>query len=425
MRSERASLALGHEAIPTALVFVALAISAQADDRFKFNLVLDGRVLTTPTSTSFLDEGLGKTRYGQKPRAVRARLAQAALLGRVELRPDLTIRAQVNVDAEHNFKRRVDLVEGVIRYNPAIGDTASMDIRAGVFFPTVSLENTDLAWLSPYTTTFSAINSWIGEEVKTVGAEGGPSFRIKEAQLRLFGSIARMNDPNGTLLAWRGFALHDRVSGFSDRLPLPALKSFDPGNLFPDQPPHVQPVREVDLKWTWSSGLSLTHPNYRIKALYQPRTANPAAFDGEQYAWRTGYWAVGGARTFGRLELLGQGTDGETHMGIAPSGRDAVIAKFQAAYLMASWTDSDAARHRISARYDAFRVQDHDDFKLEDPNDESGSAWTFAYVFSPAARHRFTAEFLRVDSTRTNRRDLGLDPRAVEILATLSWRVMF
>lgn len=409
-----------------AIALMALGpMATRADDRFKFNVVLDGRLLTTPTSKSFLEGGLGKTRYGHEPRAVEAKLAQAALLGRVELRPDLTIRVHANIDAEHDFKRRVDLVEGLIRYNPAIGDTASLDIRAGVFFPTISIENTDMAWLSPYTTTFSAINSWIGEEVRSLGAEAGPSFRIEEAQLRLFGAITRGNDPNGTLLAWRGFALHDRVSGFADRLPLPALRSFDPAGLFPEQPPHVQPLREVDKKWTWSSGLSLTHPTYRIKALYQPQTANPGAFDGEQYAWRTGYWAVGAARSFRRIELLAQALDGETRMGIVSDGRNAVIAKLQAAYFMASWTDSETARHRITARYDAFRVQERDDFKVEDPNHESGWAWTFAYAFTPAPHHRITAELLRVDSTRTNRRDLGLDPRAVEILGTLSWRVTF
>ena len=412
----------------TSALLALMLLSApgvRADDRFKFNVVFDGRILTTPTSTSFLDGGLGKTRYGHEPRAVEAKLAQAALLGRVELRPDLSIRAHVNVDAEHNFKRRVDLVEGVIRYNPAIGDTASLDLRAGLFFPTISLENTDMAWLSPYTTTFSAINSWIGEEVRSIGAEGGPSFRIKQAQLRLFGAITRGNDPNGTLLAWRGFALHDRVSGFSDRLPLPALKSFDAPNLFPDQPQHVQPMREVDQKWTWSSGLSLTHPQYRIKALYQPQTANPGVFDGEQYAWRTGYWAIGASRSFGPVEILAQGLDGETRMGIVAGGANAIVAKFQAAYVLASWTKSSEARHRLTLRYDAFRVRDKDDFTVEDPNDESGSAWTFAYAFAPAARHKITAELLRVDSTRTNRRDLGLDPRAVEILGTLSWRVTF
>jgi hypothetical protein len=409
-----------------ALLLTGLSpLTGSAQDRFKFDLVLDGRAITTPTSISFLEGGLGKTRYGHEPRTVQARLAQAALLGRIELRPDLTVRVHVNVDAEHDFHRRVDLVEGLVRYNPAIGDTASLDIRAGVFFPTVSLENTDPGWLSPYTTTFSAINSWIGEEVRSIGVEAGPSFRINEAQLRLFGAATRANDPNGTLLAWRGFALHDRVSGFADRLPLPPLKSFEVPYLFPDQPQHVQPIREVDQKWTWSAGLSLTHPKHRIKVLFQPQTANPAIFDGQQYAWRTGYWAVGASRLFGPVELLAQGLDGETRMGIAASGHNAIIAKFQAVYGMASWTESAAARHRLSVRYDAFRVRDHDEFPAADPNDETGSAWTFAYAFSPGARHHITTEFLRVESTRSNRRDLGLDPRAVEILGTLSWRVTF
>ena len=411
----------------------ALAISilgsttapATAEDRFKFNLVIEGRLVTTPVGVSFLDSGLGKTRYGQKPRAVEATLSQAAFLGRFEARPDLTLRVHGNVDAEHNFKRRVDLVEALVRYNPAIGDTVSLDFRAGLFFPSVSLENTDTAWLSPYTTTFSAINSWIGEEVRNLGVEAGPSIRISEAQLRFFGSFARGNDPNGTLLAWRGFALHDRVSGLGDRIPLPALRSFERPDLFPEQPPHVQPLREVDHRWTWSSGVSLTHPKYRLKALYQPKTANAAAFDGEQYAWRTGYWAVGAARAFGPIELLAQGLDGETRMGLVPGNRNAVAAAFRSAYLLASWTEPSAGRDRVTARYDVFRVRDRDDFVTEDPNDESGTAWTFAYAFIPAARHRITAEVVRVNSTRSNRRDLGLDPRSVETLGTLSWRISF
>ena len=205
-------------------ILASTTVPATADDRFKFNLVIEGRLVTTPVGVSFLDSGLGKTRYGQKPRAVEATLSQAAFLGRFEARPDLTLRVHGNVDAEHNFKRRVDLVEALVRYNPAIGDTVSLDFRAGLFFPTVSLENTDAAWLSPYTTTFSAINSWIGEEVRNLGVEVGPSIRINEAQWRVFGSFARGNDPNGTLLAWRGFSLHDRVSGLGDRLPLPALR---------------------------------------------------------------------------------------------------------------------------------------------------------------------------------------------------------
>jgi hypothetical protein len=404
---------------------VALAaVPVIADDRFSMSLVLEGRLVTTPPTISFFEGGLGKTRYGQEPRAVQAKLAQAAFLGRFEARPDLTLRVHANVDAEHDFKRRVDVVEAVVRYHPAIGDTASLDLRAGLFFPTVSLENSEAAWLSPYSTTFSAINAWIGEEVRTLGVEAGPSFRFDDAQLRLFGSVARGNDPNGTLLAWRGFGLHDRVSGFADRVPLPPLQVFKRAGIFPDQPLHVQPMREVDQKWTWSAGGSLTHDRYRAKLLYQPKTADPGSFDGEQYAWRTGYWAAGVARSIGQFEFLAQGLDGETRMGVSPQGRNAVIAGFQSAYLLATWAAPEM-KHRLTARYDVFRVRDRDEFVREDANDESGHAWTMAYILSPSSRHRITAEVLRVDSTRTNRGDLGLDPRSIEILGSLSWRISF
>ncbi len=412
-------------AIVTLVAISALAPSwARGDDRFAFNLVLEGRLVTTPPSVSFLEGGLGKTRYGHEPRAVQATLAQAALLGRFDARPDLSLRVHANVDAEHNFERRVDVVEALVRYHPALGDSTSLDIRAGLFFPTVSLENTEMAWLSPYTSTFSAINAWIGEEVRSLGVEAGPSFRINEANLRLFGAYTRGNDPNGTLLAWRGFAMHDRVSGFGDRLPLPALRSFDRSGLFPDQPLHVQPMREVDQKWTWSAGGALTHDRYRARVLYQPQTASPGSFDGEQYAWRTGYWAAGLARSFGPFEVVAQGLDGETRMGVTPQGKNAVIAGFQAAYIITTWLSTDT-KHRLTARYDAFRVRDRDEFVREDANEESGQGWTFAYIVSPSPRHRITAEVLRVGSTRMNRRDLNLDPRAVEILATLSWRLTF
>jgi len=398
---------------------------AKAFDRFQFNLVLDGRLVTTPPSTSFLDGGFGKTRYGDQPRTVQARLAQAAFLGRFDARPNLTFRAHANVDAEHNFHRRVDLVEALARFAPSISDTVSADVRLGLFFPTVSLENTDPGWLSPYSTSFSAINAWIGEEVRSLGVEAGPTIRLNEAQLRLFGAYTRGNDPNGSLLAWRGFAVHDRVSGFADRLPLPALRSFDRRGLFPEQPAHVQPMREVDQKWTWSTGASLTHDRYRAKILYQPKTASPGAFDGLQYAWRTGYWSAGAARSFGPVEFLAQGLRGETRMGVLPTGENAVVAEFEAVYLLASWLQPAANRHRATVRYDAFRVRDRDQFPTEDANDESGTAWTFAYSFAPTERGRLTLEILRVNSTRSNRRDLGFDPRSIEVVGTLSLRLTF
>jgi hypothetical protein len=408
------------------LAVVALSASpASADDRLKMNLILEGRLVTTPPSTSFLDGGLGKTRYGRTPRTIQARLAQAVLLGRFEPRPDLVLNVHANFDAEHNFTRRLDLVESALRYTPALGDTLTLDVRAGLFFPSISLENTSPGWLSPYTTSFSAINSWIGEEVRSLGVEAGPSLRMGEAQIRAFGAVARQNDPNGTLLAWRGFALHDRITTLGDRLPLPALRSFGRPDLFPEQPRYVEPLREVDRRWTWSTGLAVSHPKHRLRAVYQAPTADPGAFDGKQYAWRTRFWSLGVSRFLGPVELLFQGLDGETRMGITSRHRNVVIAGFRSAYGLASWMPAADSRHRATVRYDYFRVQDRDEFVIEDSNDETGRAWTFAYSFSPVARHRITLEALHVQSTRANRLDLGLAKRSTEILGSLSWRLTF
>jgi hypothetical protein len=105
--------------------------ASQAGDRFRLHAIIEGRLVTMPASPSFLDGGLGKTRYGH----------------------DLAFTVQANVDAEHDFKRRADVVEAFARYTPAMGDRLSLDFRAGLFFPAVSLENTDPGWLSPCSTT--------------------------------------------------------------------------------------------------------------------------------------------------------------------------------------------------------------------------------------------------------------------------------
>ena len=54
---------------------------------------------------------------------------------------------------------------------PAAAGPVSWSVKTGAFFPTISLENDDLGWTSPYTLTPSAINSWIGEELRTIGSE--------------------------------------------------------------------------------------------------------------------------------------------------------------------------------------------------------------------------------------------------------------
>ena len=45
-------------------------------------------------------------------------------------------------------------------------------IRFGAFYPPFSLENADLGWQSPFTYSYSAINTWLGEEVDLSAPNG-------------------------------------------------------------------------------------------------------------------------------------------------------------------------------------------------------------------------------------------------------------
>ena len=77
--------------------------------------------------------------------------------------------------------------------------------------------------------TPSAINSWIGEELRTIGSEA--IFRYDTngfGTVSLTGAVTCCNDPAGILMAQRGWAMDDRPAGiFSDqRLPDATLRLF-------------------------------------------------------------------------------------------------------------------------------------------------------------------------------------------------------
>jgi hypothetical protein len=108
-------------------------------------------------------------------------------------------------------------------------------LRAGQLFLPTSRENLEPLWSSPFTYTLSAVNSWIGEEVRPIGVladyELVGAAHGARAGLCAFGG----NDASGALLAWRGWAMGDRLSTLGETLPLPALPSLDPGGPFAGQ----------------------------------------------------------------------------------------------------------------------------------------------------------------------------------------------
>jgi hypothetical protein len=391
----------------------------------KPGLVVDARGGRVDGTVGWLDGGLGKTRYGSSREANVARLAQASLLLKAELGESLDVRLHFNLDAEpgaEDRRSRVGPIEAYLAYHPAWSPSFNMRARAGVFFPPLSLEHPGAGWTTAYTVTPSAVNTWVGEDLRATGGELTLVVTEGSHEITAAGGAFGWNDPAGTLLAWRGWAMHDRQTGLRDRLPLAPLPSIGPGAIFPLQPRFTAPGREVDHRpgfygggsWTWSGRL-------HVRGLYYDTRADMAAFRGQQYGWAMRFASAGVRLSLpGSTELVGQHLRGRSQMGRLPDGRAMVDVEPRASFVLltGSW-----GRHRVSVRRDWFDVEDMGPTEIEDDNREDGSAWTAAYLLRTGDKHRLALEAVRVDSTRDIRPALGLPARAQELLLQLSFRL--
>lgn len=389
--------------------------------------VAEVRYAHTGDTASWLDGGLGKTRYGSKQdgSADQFSVPLVALLVDANWEETVTAHVHLNADAEPDAaldRGRVGLVEAYIGYRNDLSRLFRLRVRGGLFFPPISLEHSGPAWTTIYTITPSAANSWVGEEIRTAGLEARLGVVSGQNELWLTGAAFGWNDPTGTLLAWRGWALHDRQTIVGEKLPLPPISSIGPGNLFSRQAPWDSPIREVDGRLGFYGGAGLrVAGRLDLDGILYDNRGDPASFDGKQYGWATRFWN-GGARLrlpIG-LEVLGQYMDGETAMG--PRGVLMADVDYEAWYVLGSFAHGPV---RLSVRYDDFSAWDRDAFHVEDDNDETGHAWTAAVVVSAGRHLLFMGEWLRVDSERPSRTDLGLPVKAEEDLAQVGVRFSF
>jgi hypothetical protein len=385
--------------------------------------LVDARLALTQDTQSWQDRGFGKARYGGGAsgdgRAL-ARLAEASLILQARLTWDLSAIAHVAVASQQ--QQAVDAIEAFLTYKPASTSAVRFRAKAGAFFPPISLENTGLAWTSPFTISSSAINSWVGEELRVVGTEATLARAVEGGEVSITTAAFGFNDPAGSVLAWRGWAVHDREAGLFDRLPLAQLPAFRPGGSASGQISAVEPFTDLDdrvgyyvaANWVGDQGL-------RLRAIYYDNRANDLVFDGRQYAWNTRFGSIGASIILENgTDIVAQAMAGNTKMATFPTF-SVVNNDFASAFVLASheWD-----RHRISSRAEYFEVRDRD-FTRDDPNGERGRAVTFSYIFRPDDRQRFTVEVLNIRSTRQRRIGFGLPARANETLVQASYRFFF
>ncbi|MFI5413600.1 MAG: hypothetical protein ACHQ0I_03325 [Candidatus Lutacidiplasmatales archaeon] len=288
--------------------------------------LLDLRLVQTAEEVGFLDGGLGKARYGgdgESP-GTRLRFAQTSAVVRASAGETLSARVQLNVDTDPHPSsglKGVDVIEAYVAFAPRLSDTVGLRLRGGFFFPPISLENDGPSWTPTRTLTPSAINSWVGEEVRTTGLEASLHAFLPRSDLVVTGALFGWNDPCGSLLTYRGWAFDDRLSGATDRIPLPSDPGFEPTHEFPQQADWVAPFREVDDRAGWYAAGSWSVPEkLELRLLRYDNRGNWVSVQRGQYAWETRFWAAGlRAPIAGGLELLAQGMTGRTRMGPGPA----------------------------------------------------------------------------------------------------------
>jgi hypothetical protein len=374
----------------------------------------DGRLVLPGDQVSWTDGGLGKLRYGKEDAKPDVTFAEAAVQGSAVILPELL--AVATIRSAYKQSTPVDLLEGYLRYRPVSTSAFRWSVKGGAFFPPVSLENTEIGWTSPWTLTPSAINSWIGEEVRIIGAEGTVEWRSDARNLSLSAAAFRWNEPAGVLLADRGWSLSDAFTGVFGEVRLPDLAAQQQ-RLIP--PLRTKEIMQIDGRTGWYAAAQWDEAAIgKLNFIAYDNEADPTATYDGTIAWRTAFQDVGFSTQSGRLTLLAQGMMGQT--AIRPSPFFTSDTHFSAGYVLFGWNLDE--NRRVAGRVDLFGTTEH--MRNGAPGThESGNALTAAVSYLPYDWLRITAEGIRVDSTRNDRRALGLPARAVEDQAQLSVRL--
>jgi len=369
---------------------------------------LDLRLVDSSTDRSFLEGGLGQTRFDKDDALLQLGRARFAVTQRFGELWSAHLDASIWDDKEAHL---LGVTEAYLQFRPYPFKGYRLRVRAGAFYPPVSLENRASGWESPYSISFSAINSWLATEIRTLGVEGqiewlgtrtGHSF-----DLAATGGVYGWNEGAGSVIAGTGFLLHDRQTPLFGEVGQPGV------------PPlyAAQPFHEIDGRAGVYAGLEGRYlDRVVVRVLRYDNRADPSAYDAAsgEIAWQTRFTSAGlRAESARGWTLIVQYLDGDTT--IVPGGTT-LTWDFRSAYALLA---KRFGRSTLSARYDTFRVTP----RGFESGWQDGRALTAAYAFDADAHWRFALEWLRIVSDNYNRDELyGLDPHVRDTQLQLAVR---
>lgn len=317
---------------------------------------------------------------------------------------ELMLHARADSDAERDAQA-LGLVEAYVARNVFLDNGSSLRFRAGQFFLPSSREAIDPLWQSRYQLSLSTLNSWIAEEYRPLGLDAAwrnhPESDLEtELGLTAFGG----NDSSGALLAWRGFASHDRLSVLGEVLPLPPLPTLDDGfaGQRDDGSKPFGPDLDGRVGYAARARFGLRE-RFRVLASLNDNRGDRALHRGE-YAWATRFWQFGAEWWLNESwTLAAEHLQGETGMGMTSGPR--VDIDYRSTYVLAAWQFH--PEWRASARWERFAIEDRDG--VQEDNTDRGQGPTITLLYHPNEHWRFGLEWQHLNTRHAASPLLGID----------------
>lgn len=257
----------------------------------------------------------------------------------VDWRPSMTLGGHVHLlarsDDDGSQRGHAGVVEAWLDQNIVRGEHR-LRLMEGAFFLPGSRENVDALWESPYAISSSALNSWLGEELRPIGIDA--AYTLRRAWT-LGATVFRGNDTFGALPADRGWRLHDHWALLGEHIPV-------------DEEYFTSVSAETDHRLGWSARgrwnsdratLQLTHIDNR----------SDAREHGDLLNWLTVFNIVAADYTVNDWTFIAESGWGYTDVIIENAGR--FRSDLSTTYVIASRR---LRNGRASLRAEEFRTED-------------------------------------------------------------------
>ncbi|WP_241238800.1 hypothetical protein [Colwellia sp. Arc7-635] len=383
------------------VTLLMLSISAVNSAEVKWHGVLDIRATQANTLESYIDGGYGKFNSHD---GANISLAQAGGEFIVEWDTGISAHIVANAYSDKNDST-VGLTEAFLKYRALPNDAGyRWQTKMGIFYPEISLENNAFAWASRNTLNSSAINTWLGEEIRVLGGEVALTrlgkFNDNGFDITVAATAFVNNDPAGALLSWHGWTIGNRQTLWTESKAIPDFRARMPGYDLNEQAEKSDPFLELDDNWGFHLRSKIkVHNKGQITVGYYDNKATPYMVENGQYGWRTRFYHLGASwRLPEAFELTAQYLSGDTLMQ-SPARVDVVNNDFKSGFVALS---KRIKKHRMTIRLEEFSITDND-LTVGDNNNEYGKSATLNYTYRFSKPLFLSVEYNWIDSNRAAR----------------------